>query len=91
LNGARVITNYVPNQSFGWKTEPASPIQHAGIVPFERNEDESTRIDIKMSYNPVAGALGHAVAALSCADPRTEMDHGFSADENHDRNRKTAA
>jgi uncharacterized membrane protein len=73
-----VITDYVPNQSFGWKTEPASPIQHAGIVRFERNEDEGTRIDIKMSYNPVAGALGHAVAAIFCADPRTEMDQDLA-------------
>ncbi len=73
-----VITDYVPNQSFGWKTEPASPIQHAGIVRFERNEDEGTRIDIKMSYNPVSGALGHAVAAIFCADPRTEMDQDLA-------------
>jgi uncharacterized membrane protein len=73
-----VITDYVPNQSFGWKTEPASPIQHAGIVRSERNEDEGTRIDIKMSYNPVSGALGHAVAAIFCADPRTEMDQDLA-------------
>jgi len=27
-----------------------------------------------MSYNPVAGGLGHAVAALFGADPKGEMD-----------------
>jgi uncharacterized membrane protein len=86
-----VITNYVPNQSFGWKTESASPIQHAGIVKFEPNSDGSTRNDIKMSYNPVAGALGHAVAAIFCADPKDGNGSGPSADENHDRDRKTAA
>ncbi len=67
-----------PNQSLGWKTESASPIQHAGIVKFKPNSDGSTRIDIKMSYNPVAGALGHAVAAIFCADPRTEMDQDLA-------------
>jgi uncharacterized membrane protein len=73
-----VITNYVPNRSLGWKTEPASPIQHAGIVRFEVNADGSTRIDIKMSYNPVAGGLGHAVAAIFGADPKTEMDQDLA-------------
>jgi uncharacterized membrane protein len=73
-----VITNYVSNRSLGWKTEPASPIQHAGIVRFEPNPDGSTRIDIKMSYNPVAGGLGHAVAAIFGADPKTEMDQDLA-------------
>lgn len=69
-----VVTNYVPNQSLGWKTAPDSPIQHAGIVRFEPNPDGTTRLEIKMSYNPVAGALGHAVATLFGADPKSEMD-----------------
>ncbi len=73
-----MITNYVPNRSLGWKTEPASLIQHAGIIRFEANADESTRIDVKISYNPMAGALGHAVAAIFCADPRTEMDQDLA-------------
>ena len=73
-----VVTNYVPNQSLGWKTEPGSPIQHAGIVKFESNPDGSTRVDIKMSYNPLAGGLGHAVAAIFGADPKTEMDQDLA-------------
>jgi uncharacterized membrane protein len=31
-----------------------------------------------MSYNPVAGALGHAVAALFSADPKSQMDQDLS-------------
>jgi uncharacterized membrane protein len=73
-----VVTNHAPNESLGWKTEPASPIQHAGIVRFESNADGSTRVDIKMSYNPVAGGLGHAVAAMFGADPKTEMDQDLA-------------
>src|SRR5919106_2679513 len=57
-----VVTNYVPNQSLGWKTAPGSPIHHAGIVRFEPNPDGSTRVEVRMTYNPVAGALGHTVA-----------------------------
>ena len=69
-----VVSNYVPNKSLGWKTELASPIQHAGIVRFEPNPDGTTRLEVRMSYNPLAGALGHAVASLFGADPKSEMD-----------------
>jgi uncharacterized membrane protein len=69
-----VLTNYVPNCSIGWKTVPQSPIEHAGIVKFEPNPDGTTRVDVKMSYNPVAGALGHAVVSIFGADPKSEMD-----------------
>jgi uncharacterized membrane protein/osmotically-inducible protein OsmY len=69
-----VVTNYVPNQSLGWKTAPGSPIAHAGMVRFEPNPDGSTRVEVRMTYNPVAGALGHTVASLFGADPKSEMD-----------------
>jgi uncharacterized membrane protein len=49
-------------------------VAHAGIVRFVSSGPASTRIDIHMSYNPVAGALGHAVAWLFGADPKHEMD-----------------
>jgi uncharacterized membrane protein/osmotically-inducible protein OsmY len=68
------ITSYVQNQRLGWRTLPGSPIQHAGIVLFERNPDGTTRLNVRMSYNPVAGALGHAVASLLGSDPKSEMD-----------------
>jgi uncharacterized membrane protein len=68
------ITNHVPNKSLGWKTLPQSPIRHAGIVRFRPNADGTTRVEVKMSYNPVVGALGHAVASIFGADPKSEMD-----------------
>jgi uncharacterized membrane protein len=68
------VTNYVPNKSLGWKTTAGSPVAHSGIVRFESNPDGSTRVEVKMTYNPVAGGLGHAVATLFGADPKSEMD-----------------
>lgn len=73
-----VLTNYIANQFLGWETAPESAIQHTGIVRFEPNADGSTRLDVRMSYNPVAGALGHAVAALFGADPKNEMDQDLA-------------
>ena len=72
------VTDYVPNRSIGWKTMPDSPVQHEGIVRFESNADGSTRVDIRFSYNPVAGGLGHAVAAMLGADPKTQMDEDLA-------------
>lgn len=69
-----VITKQIPNQVLAWKTLPNETIQHSGIVRFDPNPDGSTRITVRMSYNPPAGALGHTVAALFGADPKRAMD-----------------
>lgn len=68
------ITERIPNQVIAWKTVPGSTVDHAGIVRFNSNPDGTTRVDIRMSYNPPAGAIGHVVASLFGADPKREMD-----------------
>jgi uncharacterized membrane protein len=72
------ITRYVPNRLLAWRTLPDSPIQHAGTVRFVPNRDGTTRLDIRISYSPAAGALGHAVATIFGADPKTEMDEDLA-------------
>jgi uncharacterized membrane protein len=69
-----VVTNYEPNRSIGWKTIAGSPIAHAGLIRFASNPDGTTRIDIRLTYNPVAGGLGHLIAGLFGADPKSEID-----------------
>ena len=49
-------------------------MRHAGEVRFEPNGDGGTRLGVRLAYVPPAGALGHAVAALLGADPKSEMD-----------------
>jgi uncharacterized membrane protein len=68
------VTEVVPNQVLAWKTVPGSIIEHAGVVRFERIDDHTTRLDIRMSYNPPAGVIGHAVASLFRRDPKHELD-----------------
>jgi len=36
--------------------------------------DGGTRVDVRLSYNPPLGAVGHAVAALLGADPKQQLD-----------------
>jgi uncharacterized membrane protein len=51
-----------------------STVETAGRVRFRSTSDGGTEIDVKMSYNPPAGVVGHAVATLFGADPKRAMD-----------------
>jgi uncharacterized membrane protein len=68
------ITELEFNKLLAWKSVPGSLIDQRGITRFTSNPDGSTRIDIKMSYKPPAGVLGHEIANLFGVDPKHEMD-----------------
>ena len=67
------MTQLVPNQVLAWKTLPGAMVEHAGIVRFQEHAG-GTRIHMRMSYNPPAGALGHGLSTLFGVDPKTAMD-----------------
>jgi uncharacterized membrane protein len=69
-----VITQVVPNKVLAWKSMPGSAVGHAGIVHFGPGQDGGTQVDIQMSYNPPAGAVGHAVASFFGSNPKQLMD-----------------
>ena len=68
------ITQIVPDKLIAWKTLPGATVEHAGIVRFEPNPDGTTSVAVRLSYDPPAGAVGHTVATLFGADPKTEID-----------------
>jgi uncharacterized membrane protein/osmotically-inducible protein OsmY len=68
------VSAFESGSLLAWSTEPASVIRHAGRVQFKDNPDGSTTVEVRMSYNPIAGALGHAVARFFGADPKRQMD-----------------
>ncbi len=68
------ITEKVPNKMLAWRSIAGSAINHAGIVHFEPRRDSGTRVQIKMWYRPIAGAVGHKLAWLFGSDPKSEMD-----------------
>jgi uncharacterized membrane protein len=68
------LTRFVPDELLAWKSATGAAIRQSGIIRFEPNPDGSTRIDIKMTYNPPAGALGHTLASLFGVDPKKQMD-----------------
>jgi uncharacterized membrane protein len=68
------ITKIVPNQLIAFKSLEGSAIEQAGLIHFTATSEGDTCVDIKMSYNPPAGAIGHLLAMLFGADPKKEMD-----------------
>jgi uncharacterized membrane protein len=68
-----VTTKLEQNRLLAWRTVPGATVDHAGMIQFER-VNGGTRLDIKMSYSPPAGVLGHVVAKLFGADPKSELD-----------------
>jgi uncharacterized membrane protein len=68
------ITRLVPNQTIAFRSLPGSAIEQKGLIHFSPTAEGGTSVDIKMSYNPPAGAVGHLVAMLFGADPKSQMD-----------------
>jgi uncharacterized membrane protein len=68
------ITDLDFNERLAWKSLPGAVVDQAGVTQFSSNPDGSTCVDVKMSYNPPAGVLGHLVAELFGVDPKHEMD-----------------
>jgi uncharacterized membrane protein len=69
-----VVTDWVPNQFIGWTSVEGSPVETSGQVRFRPTAAGETEIDVRMAYNPPAGAAGHAIATLVGSDPKRAMD-----------------
>ena len=68
------VTQSVPNQLLAWRSDAGSLIRSGGIVRFQSTENNGTRIHLLMSYNPPAGAVGHALATLFGIGPKSVLD-----------------
>jgi len=68
------IADQRSNELLAWRSVQSSMIATSGLVRFDKEPDGRTRVNIRMSYCPPAGVVGHAVAWLFGADPKSEMD-----------------
>ena len=73
-----IFTEFVPEDRLAWKTVARSLVGNSGQVRFGQNPDGTTRIDVRMSYNPPLGALGHSLARLIGADPLHMLDEDMA-------------
>src|SRR6266508_1104712 len=69
-----VITKLEPDRLIAWQSAPGSMVEQLGMVRFRPDGDDKTVVDVRLSYYPLAGAVGHAIASLFGADPKSEMD-----------------
>jgi len=68
------ITESETNCLLAWRSVPGSLVRTRGRVRFEDDVLCGTRITPRMSYCPPAGVVGHTVACLFVADPKSEID-----------------
>ena len=57
-----VNEGWIPDRQIGWRSTDG--LQNAGRVTFEPVGDGRTKLSVQITYNPPAGVLGDAVAAL---------------------------
>lgn len=67
------ITRFIPGKVISWESVEGSAIRNAGTIHFEPDRG-GTRISIRLSYNPPAGAIGHSFAKLLGANPKKQLD-----------------
>jgi uncharacterized membrane protein len=67
------VTEAEPNRLLAWESVPGSTVVSAGQVRFEP-ADDGTRVHVRLSYNPPAGAIGHAVATILGAHPKKQLE-----------------
>jgi uncharacterized membrane protein len=59
------VINEIPGELIAWRTIHGSTVVSAGSVNFHSSvRRRGTVVRVRMQYNPPAGKLGHAVAAL---------------------------
>ncbi|HWM95111.1 MAG TPA: SRPBCC family protein [Thermoanaerobaculia bacterium] len=71
------LTVFEPERVLAWKSLPGAAVGNSGSVHFTPTGQNGTRVDVRVSLHPPAGALGsigHGIAALLGRDPSTEMD-----------------
>ena len=61
------------NERIEWSTVEGSAVEHVGRIRIEPL-GTGTRVQLQMSYTPPAGVVGHAVAKLFGADPKSQLD-----------------
>jgi len=69
-----VVTKRVPNEEIAWRSVEGALLEHEGSVRFRPVGPDVTELQIRMTYRPVGGALGHGVAAVLGRDPASLID-----------------
>jgi len=68
------ITEEVPGSRIAWRSLSGSDIQHAGVVRFRQAPaDRGTEVEVELSYDAPAGAVGALIARLFGEEPKQQI------------------
>jgi len=62
------------NEVIKWRNADDDSLKQTGEMVFERKNDDSTRLHVRMRYLPAVGFSGRAVGSFFRRDPKSEMD-----------------
>jgi uncharacterized membrane protein len=65
-------TVFEPGKRIGWNSTPQSQVRTSGMVTFTELPKNQTEVNVAMHYEPPAGKLGEAVAAVF-SDPTKRL------------------
>jgi uncharacterized membrane protein len=71
------VLESIENQRIVWASTPDAPIRYFGEARF-CSEGDSTRLDVRLSYEPPGGMLAHTAASLLGLDPKTQLDRSLN-------------
>ncbi|MFI7705025.1 SRPBCC family protein [Nonomuraea sp. NPDC049480] len=60
-------------REIAWRSAEGELIAHTGALRLTEQPDGRTRVQVRLTYNPVTGAAGHAVARLLGANPARRL------------------
>ena len=72
-----VLTEQSRPRRLAWRSEPGAEIDQFGSVEFQPARG-GTRVTVRMSYVPPAGAIGHGLAAMIGSDPERRMEEDLA-------------
>lgn len=66
-------TSREEGREIAWQSAEGGLIAHGGALRLVPQGEGSTRVEVRLTYNPVAGAAGHAMARLLGANPARKL------------------
>jgi uncharacterized membrane protein len=72
-----VLTEQSRPHRLAWRSEPGAEIPQSGSIQLEPRRG-GTDVTVRLSYTPPAGVLGHGLATLLGADPKSRMDEDLA-------------